>query len=312
MKRLFFVISIFLIFVFSVNAYAAVKIDGSDDGIEWQNAEYTLLVNDVGVNNVDFAYAKTLVSSEYEVCYILFLSDRISDSYDNAGFILTVNDSLEIKVTSEGIHVDGDSDEYLVNSMMSVNPEDGVSCEIKVGFKRGLPEKISATACLIDGSGNHSYHYPITAINPFYSEETQTSKSDTTKHYVTDKPTEKKTERVTTTKPNIIPTDKTTAKSKTTKNSADKTVVYFYEKEIIVSQVYESDNGTFETDFVTEEIPTVADVETLSKGLKIQRMICIAGGVVLLGVGAWASLSGKFKNPHDSSESKKKEADKDE
>lgn len=308
MKRLYFVISIFLIFAFSLNAHATVKIDGTDDGLEWQNAEYIMLINEVGINNVDFGFAKTLVTSEYEIDYFLFLSDRISDSYGNAGFILTVNDSLEINVSSSGIQVQGDPDLYHVDAKMSVEEHDGAACEISVSFKRGLPEKISAKACLIDGNGNHSYHYPIICVNPFYVEETVV---DTTKQPVTSSPSEKKTERVTKEIKNSDLTEVTTERSKTTKKSDNKTVVYFYEKEIIVSQVYESDKNVSVIDNFSDNISTSADVQTLSKGLKIQQLICIAGGVVLLGIGAWASLSGKKKKPIDNQETEKNENDND-
>ena len=311
MKRLYFVISIFLIFVFSLNAHATVKIDGSDDGLEWQNAEYIMLINEVGINNVDFGFAKTLVSSEYEIDFFLFLSDRISGSYENAGFILTVNDSLEINVFSSGIQVHGDPDLYHVDAKMSVDPHDGAACEISVAFKRGLPEKISAKACLVDGNGNHSYHYPIMCVNPFYIEETIMTTSDITKQSVISKPSEKKTERVTKEITNSDLTEAKTEKSKTTKKYEDKTVVYFYEKEIIVSQVYESDKNVSVIDNFSEDIATATDVQTLSKGLKIQQLICIAGGVFLLGIGAWASLSGKMKKPIDNHGTENSESDND-
>lgn len=311
MKRLYFVISIFLIFAFSLNAHATVKIDGTDDGLEWQNAEYIMLINEVGSNNVDFGFAKTLVSSEYEIDYFLFLSDRISGSYGNAGFILTVNDSLEINVSSSGIQVQGDPDLYHVDAKMSVDEHDGAACEISVAFKRGLPEKISTKACLIDGNGNHSYHYPIICVNPFYVEETVMTTSDITKQPVTSMLSEKKTERVTKEIKNSDLTEATAERSKTTKKTDNKTVVYFYEKEIIVSQVYESDNTVSLIDNFSDNLATAADVQTLSKGLKIQQLICIAGGAVLLGIGAWASLSGKKKKPIDNQETEKSENDND-
>ena len=299
MKRLCIILSFLLLSAFSVSAYASVKIDGKDNGIEWQNAEYFLMINEPRVNNVDFAYVKSQVSSEYEVDFLLFLSDKFQN-YDKSGFVLNINNNLEIKVSWSGTEVDGDLSEYYVDSKVADVGEGGISCEIKVGFRRGLPKEISAGACFIDGNGSYSYYHPLTVENPYYIEITEISTERTTQNK-TVKPTEKKTEKKTeaTKKNNPTEIKAETTKIKTTKKNADKTVVYFYEKEIIVSQVYvsESENNPIVNSESLQSEPAVTSsgVVSLSQGLKIQRVICIAGGLLLAAFGAWASISSKNK-----------------
>ena len=309
MKRIYILVALILISIFSVNAAANVRIDGADDGIEWVGADYTLLIDEQRSNNVDFAFAKTSVSSEYEIDILLFLSDNVSGSYNKSGFILSLDDGSEISVNQAGAALNGNSDDYYVDSAMTYDVNDGASCEIRIGFKRGLPKEIVLRISFVDGNGNSSIYYPLKIDNPYFVSETQPTEVSSTRpaptEKVTEKKTEKKTEKQTTVKNK--PTESKTEKHNSTKKSSDKTVVYFYEKEVIVSHVYANNNVN--ADYaLTEVVPiSSADVTVMSKGIRLQKALCYVGGAVLIGVGAWASLSVKKKK--SSPDSEKKESD---
>lgn len=300
--------------MFAVNSHAAVTVDGIDTGNEWRKAEYIQLITEPKENNVGFAYAKALIDSEYEVHYLLFFSDSLSDNYDLAGAILKLDD-LSVEVTRDGFIVNGDSDKYYVDAAMAVNDNDGASCEITVGVKRGLPEKISATVSFIDGNGNHSYHYPVSVTNELLS-KTETDADDETEVRTTKpKTTKPKSTKVNTVKSSSTKPQKVT-ESKTQKKTSkgNSTVVYFYEKEVLISEVYISDNPENEIDFELQESTDFIDPDinnrfSVSDGLKIQKAVCICGGVLLIALGAWAGYSGKNKKTsvNDSSDDDNKD-----
>lgn len=301
MKSLFkLLIAIFIISTLFVRSFAAVKIDAFDGGIEWQNAEYKLLIDKAHSNNVDYAYMKYQIdSNNYDVYFLIHLSDFNSASYDKAGVILTLLNDVIITVTSDNVTVEGNSPDYSVESEITANENDGVICEMRVGIKKGIPQNISGTVSCIDGNGVKSNYYPFTLNNPNVEESTTArSVNNVTEKIITEKTTRYREEKKTTNKTTKAVTTKKI--EKTTKKKENKTVVYFYEKEVIVSQVYLTEiipsQSVAETTS-SEETATIqvsanaSDELQQSDGMKIQKVICVLGGALLIGLGAWAGIS---------------------
>lgn len=309
-------LSLLLVISFFVSAHASVKIDGVNDGVEWQNASYKLMINEAKSNNVDYAYMISQVdSNNFDVYFLFHLSDFKSASYEKAGFILTLLNDVTVNVISDGVIIEGNADDYSVEYQISEDATDGLICEMRIGVKKGLPDNINGTISYIDGEGIKSYYFPFNIDNPNVEEEMTTEKitvSETNRVKTTIK-------KETTTKKSAVKKDKTTdsastsqKKEKTTKSKENKTVVYFYEKEIIISQVYSD-----EASDVSENVETTALEETItspsvtsylenlppSEGLKIQKVICAVGAVILIGIGAWAGISGKKRENNISQDS---------
>lgn len=296
MKRILTVAISIILLTVTVVVSAAVKIDGYDDGLEWQTYETDVEVTGKHGNNVNYAAMKHRYLNEYEVYIFLFLSDDSSETMDNAGFILDISDELTLTVTKSGAQIKGDTSKYSVESKMAFVDDIAASCEIVIGFKRGVPEKFNASVSFIDGQGTNSYYYPVNITS---GAETVTQ-PDTTKPIKTTKPEKTTKPRTTKNKVTTTKSEKTTSvktNPQTTKvKKENKTVVYFYEKEVIVSQVIVTE--PVQTVVVTEtivqsetetEAPTVQS--NITTGFVVQRVIVAAGILLLIVGGAIAGMS---------------------
>lgn len=295
-------ILIVLVFLYAccINTFAAVKIDAFDSGTEWQNAEYKLLISEPNVNNVDFAYMKSIIDqNNYDVYILIHLSDSKSSSYDHAGFILTLLNDVTITVTADNVRVEGNVADYSIESQIDVIENDGVICELRFGIKKGIPQIVTGTVSCIDGEGVTSNYYPFTLNNPNVEEST------TAKHHnnITENSNEEIVSRYREEKPITNNTTKaaTTKKvEKTTKKKDNKTVVYFYEKEVVISQVYVTEisqsqsfayTSSSQETAISQAASYATDEFQQSDGMKIQKVICVLGGALLIGLGAWAGIS---------------------
>lgn len=296
MKRILTVAISIILLTVTVVVSAAVKIDGYDDGLEWQTYETDVEITGKHGNNVNYAAMKHRYLNEYEVYIFLFLSDDSSETMDNAGFILDISDELTLTVTKSGAQIKGDTSKYSVESKMAFIDDIAASCEIVIGFKRGVPDKFSASVSFIDGQGTNSFYYPVNIT----SGAEPVTQPDTTKPIKTTKPEKTTKPRTTKNKVTTTKSEKTTSvktNPQTTKvKKENKTVVYFYEKEVIVSQVIVTE--PVRTVIVTE---TVAQSETeteaptvqsnITAGFVVQRVIVAAGILLLIVGGAIAGMS---------------------
>lgn len=296
MKRILTVAISIILLTVTVVVSAAVKIDGYDDGLEWQTYETDVEITGKHGNNVNYAAMKHRYLNEYEVYIFLFLSDDSSETMDNAGFILDISDELTLTVTKSGAQIKGDTSKYSVESKMAFIDENAASCEIVIGFKRGVPEKFSASVSFVDGQGTNSYYYPVNITSGAES----VTQPDTTKPIKTTKPEKTTKPRTTKNKVTTTKSEKTTSvktNPQTTKvKKENKTVVYFYEKEVIVSQVIVTE--PVQTVVVTEtivqsetetEAPTVQS--NITTGFVVQRIVVAAGILLLIVGGAIAGMS---------------------
>ena len=298
--------ALILIFVISFDSSASIKVDGVEERYEWNNAEYINLISRADSNNVDFALIKCYFDSNgYDAYFMLYSTDRLSDNLNNCGFILTLDNGVEITVNPNDVIVDAEPSLYNVSAKINVDESDGTYCEIKVSFKKGLPDVVSGTVSYLDGTGNNSYYYPFSFV---FKEHSDADVSVITTENTT---------KVKTTKPKTTTDPKTTKvveteKNKTTsaKHKENKTVVYFYEKEVVVSQVYVSESSPITTNEVNTAVPSLTEQTQrdfhIADGLEIQKIICALGGVVLVGFAAWAGLSVKKKSGENSSSDSEK------
>ena len=307
---------LFLLISITFNASAAIKIDGNVHDFEWDNAEYIQIISHPESNNVGFSLLKyCLDSNGYDVYVMLYLADGLSENLDNCGFILTLNDVIEIKANNECVTAEYDPVLYNVSSSFRINESDGAYFEIKVSFKKGLPDSVGGTVSCIDGAGNNSYFYPFAFNNPYSVTELTHKPSVTLSEKTTRvKITERDTVKSETTKKPVTEKVKTTAP----KRKVDKTLVYFYEKEVFISEVYVSETASAVNVAPVEESTTLSSAAEqtqrsfqIADGVEIQKIVCIIGGVVLMAFAAWAGMSVKKSANKNDSDTDNTDNDKD-
>lgn len=333
----------------------AVKIDGIDVGVEWENAEFQVILNDKDSNNVNFGSVSYIVDDNgFDIYFMIFFSDFDSANYDSSGVILTLGSDV-ITVDVNGNVDNPKPDLYHIEAAVLVAENDGCYCELLVGYKLGLPANLSCKVSFIDGEGTHSYHYPFVVVNEYAvtttakanrpepyvkitSEEkttkAKTTKAKTTRHNVTRKAndefrtteastvapvvttdviavqpvtiyvTESKTAKRTTKAP--VTTDSTTKLAELTKKSVskteDKTVVYYFEKEVIISEVYVTSDGIVPVEpvcdvyseiFMPQQTFVDEKAERYNNGVKIFRVVCVISGLLLGVFAVWTGLNHK-------------------
>lgn len=299
----------------------AVKLDGADDGVEWNEAQFDILLDKKAGNNVNYGLVYTLVDKNgFDVYFLIFFSESPAGDYSSSGIILTL-DASSITVDCKGNVYNPDPDSFLVSSKVRIEENDGCYIEMKVGFKRGLPEDISAKLCFIDSKGTHSYHYPFSVKNNFVTtmHVSESEVNPTSEATINERSTVLKTARHTTTKVKTTKPKSTRAASnvkRTQKPEAGKTVVYFYEKEVVVSEVYADGNLLAPVEPVCDvyaanavhQAPTVIDENAAkyNEGVKIFRVVCVVAGALLAVFAVWTGLNGRRNEKKTANESSSK------
>lgn len=274
MKQVFSaVVSALVLFFFVVSAFSA-DIDGFDKGAEWDGATAYKLVGGESNCNVNFGAVKVKFDSKNNAVFLCFMFIDPAMEPDNTlvGISLEVENSSPFEMTAGNLPSDYDISKYSFDAAMSIDKNNGATCEVRIGVKEGLPKTLDCTVRFIDAFGEPSNYYGFTLVNEDYVETTAlviaptqdnsdpaynpnllTSKTAkrTTKKKTTEKRTERKTTTLkqTTTQKFVIKTSPPysyTGKSKAEtekKISHSKVVetpsgvtVYYYEKEVIVVQ----------------------------------------------------------------------------
>lgn len=294
------VLSLTFSFVFAQYVTASgVNIDGLHNGVEWDNATVNQLFSGESNSKVNYALVKTMIEPDESAVYFcfMFIDPFLEPENTSVGLMLTLNNYDSFTVSAENSPSVYDTSDCVFDGAISIDENNGATCEIRVGFKQGLPERVSATVRFIDSDGAMSNNYSFTVINRYYSEtteliiteeelpstETNTTKEMTTKQKTTRKKTttekeekttdytlkprttkeeKKKTEFYIQTSPPYSYVRKTKA-PKTTKSvittAATKpkitkqkpATIYYYEKEVIISQVYVTVGETDSFDYIT-------------------------------------------------------------
>ena len=331
MKRIFSVtVSVLLLLAFAVSAFSA-DIDGFDKGAEWDGATAYKLIDGESNCNVNFAAVKVKIDAENSAIFMcfMFIDPNLDAENALAGVSLAVENSTPFVITASSTPAVYDIEKYSFDGAISVDENNGATCEMRIGFKEGLPKTIGCTVRFIDASGEPSNYYDFVVVNEFYVETTAMVLEPTRDNsdpaynpdfHTTKAKTTKKTTRKTTTQKFEIKTSppysytgrtkrettKRTKQTETVKTDAV-TTVHYVEKEVVIKTVIQTDAVTQP---VTTQQSTAVDAETieivsesqtqkvvsLSQGQKYQKIITAVGGVLFLAIACFGVFSAKRRN----------------
>lgn len=326
MKRLLCAVAaLLMLLAFAVSAFS-VTVDGIDGGAEWDGAPVKRLLSGESNCKVNFAAVKAKVASSESAVYLCFMFKDPDAALFNpaAGVILNVgNDTFT--VTMESAPCSDDTADHSFDAAITADQNHGMTCEIRLGVKHGVPKSLDMSVRFIDTAGELSNHYAFTVENTEYSEtqpvivappterpaapptekpaKTTKAKKTTTQRDITEKQTTRKatTKRPKTTIRPVKTTAERTTKAQTqrttkepkTKAQRTKAVrvegnatVYYYEKEVIISQV-------IVTVPAAEAETTESAISALNHGTKMKVVITSLGFLLLLIIAA-AAVGGRL------------------
>ncbi len=348
-----------LLYLIAFSAFSF-KIDGIDNGTEWDGSYVYEFIDGESNCNIDFGIVKIKFDHDTDALYFCFLFTDPDLKSDNSysGVSLSIDGAPAYEITScDSVYHEGTND-YSFDGAITIDNNTGATCEIRVGFKSGLPKQIDCSVQYIDSHGDYSNYYDFTVINELYKETgnliINPSGNNTEPDYESDKTSRETTSKKTTTqkastrkstttkvndehrkpttteytlpyveiKTSPLYTGRTTVKrttekpeittvkvTKAPKTEKEPVKVYYYEKEVYVSEVYitqppifttDDSFSTFTEDNTTTELTDFANInesaeientyETdktigLSTGSKIKTVI---GAFSLLGFAAIA------------------------
>lgn len=326
MKRLLCAVAaLLMLLAFAVSAFS-VTVDGIDGGAEWDGAPVKRLFSGESNCKVNFAAVKAKVASSESAVYLCFMFKDPDAALFNpaAGVILNVgNDTFT--VTMESAPCSDDTADHSFDAAITADQNHGMTCEIRLGVKHGVPKSLDMSVRFIDTAGELSNHYAFTVENTEYSEtqpvivappterpaapptekpaKTTKAKKTTTQRNTTKRQTTRKatTKRPKTTIRPVKTTAERTTKAQTqrttkepkTKAQRTKAVrvegnatVYYYEKEVIISQV-------IVTVPAAEAETTESSISALNHGTKMKVIITSLGFLLLLIIAA-AAVGGRL------------------
>lgn len=326
MKRLLCAVAaLLMLLAFAVSAFS-VTVDGIDGGAEWDGAPVKRLLSGESNCKVNFAAVKAKVASSESAVYLCFMFKDPDAALFNpaAGVILNVgNDTFT--VTMESAPCSDDTADHSFDAAITADQNHGMTCEIRLGVKHGVPKSLDMSVRFIDTAGELSNHYAFTVENTEYSEtqpvivappterpaapptekpaKTTKAKKTTTQRNTTKRQTTRKatTKRPKTTIRPVKTTAERTTKAQTqrttkepkTKAQRTKAVrvegnatVYYYEKEVIISQV-------IVTVSAAEAETTESAISALNHGTKMKVVITSLGFILLLIIAA-AAVGGRL------------------
>lgn len=326
MKRLLCAVAaLLMLLAFAVSAFS-VTVDGIDGGAEWDGAPVKRLFSGESNCKVNFAAVKAKVASSESAVYLCFMFKDPDAALFNpaAGVILNVgNDTFT--VTMESAPCSDDTADHSFDAAITADQNHGMTCEIRLGVKHGVPKSLDMSVRFIDTAGELSNHYAFTVENTEYSEtqpvivappterpaapptekpaKTTKAKKTTTQRDITEKQTTRKATAKrpkTTVRPAKTTAERTTkaqtqrtTKEPKTKAQRTKAVrvegnatVYYYEKEVIISQV-------IVTVPAAEAETTESAISALNHGTKMKVVITSLGFLLLLIIAA-AAVGGRL------------------
>ncbi len=326
MKRLLCAVAaLLMLLAFAVSAFS-VTVDGIDGGAEWDGAPVKRLFSGESNCKVNFAAVKAKVASSESAVYLCFMFKDPGAALFNpaAGVILNVgNDTFTF--TMESAPCSDDTADHSFDAAITADQNHGMTCEIRLGVKHGVPKSLDMSVRFIDTAGELSNRYAFTVENTEYSEtqpvivappterpaapptekpaKTTKAKKTTTQRNTTKRQTTRKatTKRPKTTIHPVKTTAERTTKAQTqrttkepkTKAQRTKAVrvegnatVYYYEKEVIISQV-------IITVPAAEAETTESAISALNHGTKMKVVITSLGFILLLIIAA-AAVGGRL------------------
>lgn len=290
-KFITFFLALIICFCTISNAYSF-KTDGYDDGAEWKNTEVKLLVNGESNCKVNFGLMKWAFDTETNSVFfcIMFKEPELSSDNQNIGVSLQIENSDPFIVSVNSAESNPDTDKFKFEGALTVNESSGVTCEIRVGIKHGLPSVLNGKIRFYDSDGTLSNVYDFSIDNVeettvVYSNEADTTAliKATTKEHANTISTKKQTttKKSKAEKSSEAPNDtkkSTTKKSnKVTKKVKTKTTKPIYTTEEFITNT--ALINIIETDTTADN---AAIAKNIAKGDIYKTITLIAGGTVLV------------------------------
>lgn len=343
MKRVSaFFCALIMLFAFVVTAFSA-DIDGIDNGTEWDGATVYKLLDGESNCGVNFGAVKVKFDLENSAVFLCFMivDPELETGNAHVGISLQIENSLPFEITMSSSPNYYDVSKYSFEGAMSVDENNGAICEIRLGVKEGLPKELDGSVRFIDANGEPSNYYYFTLVNeqyvettavqiaptrdnddPAYNPDLLTSKAKTTKKSTTKKSrttTKKTTSSKTTTRKSIngtpysytgrtekITERKTEAQTEKIVDTPAGITVYYYEKEVIISQVpvtqaaETSEQIVYATAVHTATTAPNTEIRaqktvSLSKGSKYKIIASVIGSIAFAAVAVFGVTGVKRK-----------------
>lgn len=335
MKRIIiFMLAAVIAFVSSFTALG-ITIDGKNQGIEWDGATTYKLFSGESNCSVNFGAVKVKFAPEEYAVYLCFMfrDSMLEQGNTLSGISFTVENSPPYVLTMSNSPYAADIDKYDVSGAMYIDENNGGTCEVRVGIKSGVPKELSCSVRFLDHQGVPSNYNYFTLINEQYTETTKlmiaptadnsdpvhnpdliTTVSERKTKTSTERSTKVKTTKATTTKK---PKQTTTQKAKTTKAAKTEketqgATVYYYEKEIIISQVIVTQTVPETTAAATSQSHTQTETDTqpqtttlipVSSGSKYKAIAGTFCAAAFIAVAAWSVIGAKKDKKEETQDS---------
>lgn len=218
---------------------AAIVIDGTANAAEWADAELIQLVksNETIADEVEFVTVSHFTERTVLYFKIDVLFSSLEQDNTTAGVIIRIGEDV-FKADLSGTEYEYNTDVYGFDCVTGYRYSNGLSCELGIDFKLGLPESVEVAFRFIDASGVPSEEYtvdltPVPYIN-YVKPEPPTVQEPT--EPVTEKQTTERTTKATTTKPTTTTTEKTTRAATTKQTTKPKTTTTTAKKKTTVTE----------------------------------------------------------------------------
>lgn len=315
-------LSLILVLVFSFGSFSAKIVhDGADNGTEWLQAQTLSLIQGESHSGIKTAILKYYV--DYDV-YDIWMCVQIRDKN-----MIPQDEDIKIIIYAEGEKIiinpsAGDNyfneDKYLVDARSVFDITNGLTSEIRLGIKNGIPDEYKFRIQFADAEGNLSNIRDVTIRNPAVSsakapetkkEENKTTKKPAVSTEKQERSTQAKTTKQKTTKattirltsakttkppkttalPKSTKPEKTTAVSKSSLKAAAKSITCAKTSSALTINESKTKAKATLVEKTTAEIPA----EKLSATDKYKTVIFASGAVTLILIASLSAINIKKK-----------------
>ncbi len=333
MKRIIIFFFLFILLAVPMDNAYSVETDGYDSGNEWFGADSRVVLNGESNCKVNFGIMKWLIDSETNTVYfcIMFKEPELLSDNKNIGISLQVENSDPFYITVNSTPNEIDADKYYFDGAISVDENNGATCEIRLGMKYGIPQNINGNVRFYDSEGTPSNIYDFIIENTESTtvkhnnshsggtyHTTANNKTTTSKAEKTTKPAEKTTKKETTDSDNslwlldLLLSEETTKNNSKTTTKADKSESKVPQKKSKSTKTATNKNETTKkstelstSDSLIESTENASlknsytDVLSLEKGDKYKTITLIAGGISLVAISVLGSLKSRKDSVND-------------
>ena len=200
MKKITVFFILLLLVILSSFSALSVNIDGYDNGDEWIESDALLLLNGESNCKVNFGLIKWKFEPDTNTVYfcVMFKEPDLAADNTNVGASIRIENSDFYTVSASSSDNEINEDRYSFKGAVSVDSNNGVTCEIKFGLKYGIPDIINGSVRFLDSDGVPSNVYNFTIrSDEIVTEEQMHYNSGSSYQTTTYKTTTQKTEKTT-------------------------------------------------------------------------------------------------------------------